>query len=250
MPFPMADPNLAAAPNFHLPKYAEARAHLVNNAIDDLQAVLILANIWCIQNEVHKQQWTTRLEREAQEAKAKRREAEEEEAQHQQALKAEQKAAIKEERKKNKAKYAPIKDIEKIKAGEYCDLFSFTNKGLEEASRSAFTADKDALVMLPSTDVLHKWLPAGAAKDPKLQVIKDENLTWEQFNEAAPRMVTLMKDNDWPDNRVEMHIAFWSALQTHRWCHDFNVNKQHALLLYQAQQYVLSPPKLTSKIQN
>ncbi|KAG2129055.1 uncharacterized protein EDB93DRAFT_1095637, partial [Suillus bovinus] len=72
--------------------------------------------------------------------------------------------------------------------------------------------------------------------DPKAQIVKDENLTWEQFNKAAPHMVTSMKDNGWPDDRVDMHIAFWSALQNHRWRHDFDVHKQHALLFYQAQQ--------------
>ncbi|KAG2740219.1 hypothetical protein P692DRAFT_20753640, partial [Suillus brevipes Sb2] len=54
--------------------------------------------------------------------------------------------------------------------------------------------------------------------------------------EAAPRMIAIIKENDWPDDRVNMHIAFWSALQNHRCCHDFDVHKQRALLLYQAQQ--------------
>lgn len=49
-------------------------------------------------------------------------------------------------------------------------------------------------------------------------------------------MIAIMKENDWPDDRVNMHIAFWSALQNHRWHHNFNVHKQRALLLYQAQQ--------------
>jgi hypothetical protein len=49
-------------------------------------------------------------------------------------------------------------------------------------------------------------------------------------------MIMLMKENDWPDDRIDMHIAFWSALQNHRWCHNFDAHKQQALLLYQAQQ--------------
>ncbi|KAG1840966.1 hypothetical protein C8R48DRAFT_751261 [Suillus tomentosus] len=215
MPLPMADPNLAIAPDFRMPKYTEARAELVNEAINNLQAATILANLWRIQNDADKRLWTVRLKGEAREAEAQRREAAEEEAQRQQALRAEQEAAVKEEHKKNKAKYTPVKDVEipsdpiilpsqyatrKMKSGEYCELFYFTNISLEEASRSAFTADKDTLIMLPSSDGLHKWIPAGAAKDHKVQVIKDENLTWEQFNESAPRMVTFMKDNNWPDD--------------------------------------------------
>ncbi|KAG2136650.1 hypothetical protein DEU56DRAFT_707376, partial [Suillus clintonianus] len=207
MPRRADDPNLAVAPNFQSPEYAEARAQITSDAVDDQQAATILANLWRIQNDADKRNWAARLEAEAQEAEAERREAAEEEAQRQLTLKAEQEAAIQEECKKNKAKYAPIKDIEvpsdpiilpcqyairKMKSGEYCELFYFTNNGLEEASRSTFTADEDALVMMPTSDGLHKWIPASAARDPKAQVIKDENLTWEQFNESAPRMITLM----------------------------------------------------------
>ncbi|KAG1809924.1 uncharacterized protein HD556DRAFT_1223149 [Suillus plorans] len=123
-----------------------------------------------------------------------------------------------------------------MKSGDYCELFYFTNTGLEEASQATFTADEDALVMLPTSDGLHKWIPAGAARDPKAHVLKDENLTWEQFNEAAPRMIMIMRENDWLDDRIDMHVAFWSALQNHRWRHDFDAHKQRALLLYQAQQ--------------
>jgi hypothetical protein len=50
-----------------------------------------------------------------------------------------------------------------MKTGEYCELFYFTNTGLEEASRSSFTADADALVMITSADGSHKWIPAGTA---------------------------------------------------------------------------------------
>ncbi|KAG1903423.1 isoprenoid synthase domain-containing protein [Suillus fuscotomentosus] len=89
--------------------------------------------------------------------------------------------------------------------------------------------------MLMVMQNLKQQLPSYT-KDPKVQVVKDENLTWEQFNESAPHMVTFMKDNDWPDDRVNMHIAFWSTLQNHRWHHDFDTHKQSTLLLYQAQQ--------------
>ncbi|KAG2746296.1 hypothetical protein P692DRAFT_20739599 [Suillus brevipes Sb2] len=233
---PAGNPNHAVPPNFHSAEYAEARAQLINEAINEQQAATILANLWRIQNDADKRQWAARLEDE----EAARREAEEEE-QRQQALRLEQEAAIQEERKKNKSKYAPIRDndvpsdpiihpsqyaVRKMKAGEYCELFYFTNSRLEEAIRSMSTNNNDTLIMMPSSDGLHKWIPARAARDPKAHVIKDENLSWEQFNEAAPRMIAIMKENDWPDDRVNMHIAFWSALQNHRWRHDFDVHKQ------------------------
>lgn len=247
MPLLAEDPNTAILPDLEADEYAEARAQLINDATDERQAAAMLANLWRIQNNADKLRWADRL----QEEELERRRLAEEEVQRQQTALAEQEAAIAEERKKNKSKYAPIRDIDvpsntvilpcqyavrKMKSGDYCELFYFTNASLEEAERTSFTAEEDALVMLPTADGLHKWIPAGAARDPKVQVTKDENLTWEQFNESAPRMVASMKQNDWPDDRINMHITFWSALQNHRWRHDFDIHKQRALLLYQAQQ--------------
>jgi len=87
---------------------------------------------------------------------------------------AEQEAAVLEERKKNKSKYAPMCNANipsnpiilpcqyavcKMKSGDYCELFYFTNNGLEEASRNTFTANEDALIILLTSDGLHKWIP-------------------------------------------------------------------------------------------
>jgi hypothetical protein len=223
MPILAEDPNAAILPDFEADEYVQARAQIINDVIDDRQAAQILANLWHIQNDADKRCWADRIQEEARAAEEACRQATEAENQRRQAQLAEQEAAISEERKKNKSKYVPIRNadvpsnlvilpcqyaIRKMKSGDYCELFYFTNNGLEEASRSTFTADEDALVMLPTVDGLHKWIPAGSARDPKAQIIKDENLTWEQFNEAAPRMIALMKENDWPDDRVDMHISF------------------------------------------
>jgi hypothetical protein len=148
----------------------------VPNIVTVLQVTV--ANLWRIQNEADKRHWDARVEAEAREIEALCREAAQEEEQRQLALKADQEAEIQEERKKNKAKYAPVKDLDfpsdpiilpcqyavrKMKSGEYCELSYFTNNGLEEASRSTFTADDDALVMMPTADGLNKWIPASAA---------------------------------------------------------------------------------------
>jgi len=92
--------------------------------------------------------------------------------------------------------------------------------------------------MLPSADGLHLWITAAAVKDPKAApVVKDEHLSWEEFNEAAPCMLAMMKLHDWPEDRVGMHVQFWNALQSHRWHHTPDFLKQRALLLYQSQQH-------------
>ncbi|KAG2029022.1 hypothetical protein BDR03DRAFT_988036 [Suillus americanus] len=190
MPILAEDPNAAILPDFEADEYVQARAQIINNVIDDRQAAQILANLWHIQNDADKRRWADRIQEEARAAEEACRQATEAENQRRQAQLVEQEAAVSEERKKNKSKYAPIRNADvpsnPMKSGDYCELFYFTNNGLKEVSRSTFTADEDALVMLPTVDGLHKWIPAGSARDPKAQIIKDENLTWEQFNEAAP----------------------------------------------------------------
>ncbi|KAG1728834.1 uncharacterized protein EDB91DRAFT_1239297 [Suillus paluster] len=222
MPLLAENPNLAIVPDFQSNEHVEAHAQLVNDTVDEQQAAELLASLWRIQNNTDKIYWNARLQEEAHTAEAEHRQAAEAEDQRQQTLLAEQEAAILEERKKNKSKYTPIRNIDilsnpiilpcqyairRMKSGEFCELFYFMNSGLEEASRMVFTANEDVLIMLPTVDGLHKWIPAGTAWDPKAQIVKDENLTWEQFNEAAPRMIALMKENDWPNDRVNIIIV-------------------------------------------
>ncbi|KAG1792713.1 hypothetical protein EV424DRAFT_1453706 [Suillus variegatus] len=244
----MDDPNEAIRPNFASEEYNDARQQLIEDGINAEQAARSLAALWTINNNADKERWALK---QRQERLARQREEDEEEERLQQ-LKDEQEAARLEERKKNKNKYAPLVRgkvpsdptilpaqyaTRKLKAGDYCELHYFTNKGLDEAKASSLIAEPDALVMLPSADGLHSWIPAAAVKDPKAApVVKDEKLTWEEFNEAAPRMISMMKVHDWPEDRILMHVQFWSALQSHRWRHSPDTLKQKALLLYQSQQ--------------
>jgi hypothetical protein len=53
--------------------------------------------------------------------------------------------------------------------------------------------------MLPSMDGIHSWVPADIVKDPKaVPVTSNENLTWEEFNEAAAHIINYMRIHDWP----------------------------------------------------
>jgi hypothetical protein len=244
---PGEDPNQAIIPDFTSLEHQDARNQLVDNGLTEDQAARSLAALWTIGNNAAKGRWAERLERE----QAERRRAEEEEELRQQTLKEEKEAARLEDRKKNKNKYAPICHAEvpsdpvilpsqyatrMLKKGEFCELYYFTNKGLDDAFKSSLTAEPEALVMMPLDNGFHSWVPAAAVKDPKAVITQDENLSWEQFNEAAPRMITAMKLHDWPEDRVHMFIQFWSALQTHYWRHAPDPLQQRALLLYQAQQ--------------
>ncbi|KAG1720826.1 uncharacterized protein EDB91DRAFT_1256809 [Suillus paluster] len=230
------DPNNAIRPDYTLPEFQGERQQLIDEAL------------WNFNNNTEKVRWTARQ----QHLEEARQRAEEDEAQRQQDLKDEEEAVRLEDKKKNKSKYMPIKRgkvpsdptilpaqyvTRRLKAGDYCKLHYFTNRGLDEAKISALIAEPNALVMLPASDGVHSWVPAAAVKDPKMAPItKDENLTWEEFNEAAPCIVSFMKLHNWPNNRVNMHIQFWTALQAHRWHHAPDALKQKALLLYQSQQ--------------
>lgn len=242
------NPNEAIRPDYALAEYQQERQQLINEGLSEQQAVRSLTALWNVNNNAEKQRWADRQDR----LHEARQQAEEDELQRQQDRRDEEEAARLEERKKNKNKYAPIKRgkvpsdptilpaqhaTRKLKAGDYCELHYFTNKGLDDARVSTSIAEPEALVMLPAADGIHSWVPAAAVKDLKAApVVKDENLTWEEFNEAAPRMILSMKMHDWPDDRVDMHVQFWTALQSHRWCHTPDPLKQRALLLYQSQQ--------------
>ena len=246
------NPNDAILPDFSTQNHEAARARLIDNGVaDDIQAAGVLATLWTLSNNAAKETWAEQIQEANRTAALAQEQAAEEERQRQRTLQEEQEAALKEEHKKNKSKFVPVSDakvpshpviipshyaVRKLKAGDYVELHYFTNKGLKDAKASLVSTEPDGLVMMPAADGQHTWVHAGAIRDPKSVVTKDENLSWEEFNEAAPRMITAMKQHEWPEDRVLMHVQFWTALQNHRWRHSFDEMQQRALLLYQSQQ--------------
>ncbi|KAH7919126.1 hypothetical protein BV22DRAFT_1099823, partial [Leucogyrophana mollusca] len=201
--------------------------------MDDAAATAALRNLWVISNNQDKARWAQQLRDEARAAEAEQLHLAEEEHRRQQALADEEEEEEREERKKNKGMYVPLRNMAK---GEYCEMWYFTNTGVREAASAILDSEPEALTLLPSVNGGQTWVPAGAIRDPKSQVKKDEHLTWEEFLEAAPRMIDSMKDNRWKKERVDMFIGFWSAIQNHRWRHSFDPLQQRALLVYQSQQ--------------
>ncbi|KAI6003021.1 hypothetical protein EDD15DRAFT_2541262, partial [Pisolithus albus] len=200
------DPSLAVRPDFSSEEFADARLQLTNDTVNEDQAARILGTLWDIQNTKDVQRWNARKEEEAQIARDLADQVAAELAQKQRRLRDEEDAALAEERKKNKAKYAPVPDVEvphgpvnipapyatrKLKKGEYCELYFFTNAGLAEADSHSASVDDEALTLLKSDNGQHVWIPASNTRD-KSAVIKDEDLTWEQFGEATVRMLSAM----------------------------------------------------------
>lgn len=250
---PLLDnPNDAILPDFRTADHATARARLITNGIgDDVQAAELLATLWTLNNNTARELWAEQLEEAAREAEEARQLAIEEEQDHQQAIADEQEAARKEEQKRTKSKFVFVGNskvpsipvvilshytVRKLKAGEYCELYYFTNKGLKDAKKSLLSIKSPGLTLTTNTDGQQTWINADEMRDPKAVITKDENLSWEHFNEAALCMITAMKQHEWQEDRINMHIQFWTALQNHCWRHAFNTLKQRGLLLYQSQQ--------------
>ncbi|KAG1836686.1 hypothetical protein DFJ58DRAFT_669453, partial [Suillus subalutaceus] len=96
----------------------------------------------------------------------------------------------------------------KLKAGKFCKLHYFTNKRLSNAKVTVLVGEPDAIIMLPKANGPHTWVPATMVNDPSASaIIKDENPTWEEFNEAGSCMITMIKVQDSHDC-INMHIQF------------------------------------------
>ncbi|KAI6095450.1 hypothetical protein F5141DRAFT_967471, partial [Pisolithus sp. B1] len=180
----MEDPNLAIRPDFSSEDFLDAHQQLTNDVVNNDQAARILGTLWDIQNT---------------------KDAAEELAEWQ-CCQQDKEAVHAEECKKNKTKYGPILDIKvpsgpvniptpyttcKLKKGEYCEIYFFTNAGLVEAESFNTSIDNEALMLLKSDNRQHVWVPASNTRD-KSAVIKDEDLTWEQFGEASVHLLSAM----------------------------------------------------------
>ncbi|KAF8555491.1 hypothetical protein OG21DRAFT_1483843, partial [Imleria badia] len=137
-------------------------------------------------------------------------------------------AACLEECKKNKAKYNPVCDVP-VPSGPIIIPCASAQVKMKKVEKSA-TSQED----LDSSD-----LPISKPRDKKddaYKLIADEDLSWEDFLEATPRIVVSMRDNDWADDRIQMFVDFWTAIHRHPWRHASDRFSQQALRAYQAQQ--------------
>jgi hypothetical protein len=250
MPRILSDPSLLECPDFASPTYAASRAPLVNDNTSEEQAILFLKAVWTAGNEADRARWQLQDEEDEvlrTEQLRVRAEAETLKAQ----LDIEEAEALKkEEMKKNKSKYIPIPDRDvpsvarviasnyatrKMEKGLYVELWYYTNAGLEEAVRSSNTVDDEAMTMLRLPNGSTSWVPAASARTAA-SVTEDKNILWEDFCQAAPRMIVAMEETDWPHDRVAMLAKFWGNLQIHEYRSSRDPLDQKTLIVYQAEQ--------------
>ena len=250
MPRILFDPGLLECPDFASPTYAAVRVPLINPNVTEEQAVQLLKDVWTAGNEADKTRWQVqvdedktlhdeqlRLQSEAEDLRA-RTQIEEAES------------LRKEEMKKNKSKYLPIPDrdvpttapviasnyaVRKMEKGLYVELWYYTNAGLDEAFRNSNTVDDEAMVMLRLPNGTTSWVPAASARSTSA-VVDDKNILWEDFCQAAPRMIVAMEEADWPQERVAMLAKFWGSLQIHELRSSRDPLDQKTLIVYQAEQ--------------
>ena len=150
--------------------------------------------------------------------------------------------------KKNKTKYTPIPKrgvpsrpliilaisaVQKMDKGEYVLIWYYTKVGLEN-TKSFVAIDNDALTLVTNSDGTTTAIPATSSRDAK-GMVEDHDLTMEQFQVGAMRMLTAMKQANWPTDRIQMMEAFWTNIMDHPY--RTSLDKQElALLLYQSEQ--------------
>jgi hypothetical protein len=250
MPKILSDPGLLECPDFASLTYATARAPLVNADTTEEQAILFLKNIWSAGNEADKANWALQCQGdEATQADLLRAQREAEDLRVQAEFQ-EAETFRKEELKKNKSKYISIPDrdvptiahviaanyaIMKMEKGLYVELWYYTNAGLDEALRNSNTTDDEAMVMLRLPNGSTSWVPAASTRTAS-GVTEDQNILWEDFCQAAPRMIVAMEEAEWPQERVSMMAKFWGNLQIHEFRSSRDPLDQKTLIVYQAEQ--------------
>jgi hypothetical protein len=243
----MDDPNVAVAPDYTTDDLDEECQPFIDLGLTVQQAAEALKSLSTVHNNRDKALWQQKQQGDAatqeaalERAKQLKAQQEEEEAQ-----------LLKDERKKNKAKFVPIPDrpvssrplilpslvaIRKIKNHQFCELWYFTNTGLDKAEKSTvFTADDNSLSIVPGTDGSHSFIPSAFAHD-KSNIVQDENLTFKQFGQVTLCLMNAMVNNGWHQDHVDMHVRFWSNIENHEWHYSRLDSQQCALMLYQGNQ--------------
>jgi hypothetical protein len=122
-----------------------------------------------------------------------------------------------------------------MEKGLYVELWYYTNAGLDDAVRNSSTVDDEAMVMLRLPDGSTSWVPAASTKTAS-SATDDKNILWEDFCQAAPRMIVAMEEAGWPQERVTMLAKFWGNLQVHELRSSRDPLDQKTLIVYQVEQ--------------
>ena len=91
--------------------------------------------------------------------------------------------------------------------GDYVPLWYFTNARLDDASKAFNILEEDTLSFIKRGDGSTSLVPALLSKEYR-NVVKDSNLSWDEFCIAAPHMILAMSWLEWPPDRIAMMVEF------------------------------------------
>ncbi|KAI6010288.1 hypothetical protein EDC04DRAFT_2610288 [Pisolithus marmoratus] len=252
---PGQNPHEAIQPDFAAAEHALQRQLLTGTSLMDDQAVALLSKLWTVANDRDKDNWDA-----CQAELAHVRQEVDQAAEEENVCKAQEEEELhimicSEECKKYKSKYTPVTDalipiglvhipsqvaLTQMKKGEYVELWYFSNKGIRaaEASTTKSSRHNDSFVFVHDKDADAATLvPASSVTGScSSGLIEDVDLSWEEFMQASPCMIESMEQSDWPQDRINMFIEFWSSLENHPWRHSDDAFSQKALLVYQGVQ--------------
>ncbi|KIJ54196.1 hypothetical protein M422DRAFT_221727 [Sphaerobolus stellatus SS14] len=243
------DPASLACPDFTSDEYAGARAGLMEGSTTEAQAADLLRKVWVVNQKRDVARWDKRIADEAADEAATLMRRTENLARVAQQEVVDREEAWREDKKKNPSKYVPIPNRppptlrpeiiapyaqRRIDKGLYCEMYYFTAEGLDAVKKVGSYVDES---MVPVTDGAGgmNWIPAIAKRDPG-SFKEDQDLTWDQFSGAVPRMLLALQRVKGPAERVEALAGFWGKLLSHPLRISIDPLATKTLLLYQAQQ--------------
>ena len=122
-----------------------------------------------------------------------------------------------------------------MEKGNYVPLWYFTNAGLDDGTKAFNILEDEALSFIKRSDGSTSLVPALSSKESR-NIIKDSELSWDEFCIATPPMILVMSQAEWLPNHITMMMEFWSNLNTHPYRSSRDQLDRDTLLLYQAEQ--------------
>jgi hypothetical protein len=246
------DPNLQQCPDFTSDAFQVSHAPLLNPAVDNAQAAVILQTIWLATNSALKIQWQEQADVDRLEAVEQQCLLDHRAEQRCIEQKLQDAVIAEEDRKKNRIHLIAILDrprpkwaaeevlvadfaLRKLDKAQFVKLYYWTNKGLANARTSFRTRDDDSMVPTAGVDGAATWVSASIAR-PATGVIPDHLLAPLDFSRAIPHFIATLEQRGWSNTRVLMLANFFGALMLHKYWTSDNVLEMQALLTYQEEQ--------------
>ncbi|KAI0688273.1 hypothetical protein C8T65DRAFT_556637, partial [Cerioporus squamosus] len=98
----------------------------------------------------------------------------------------------------------------KLKAGQYVQLWYFTPEGIQEATSTLYSGREDAITLEREDSALVLSTHSGSKK-----AVDDEHLTWNQVSLARSTFLTWANTYRWPEDHTDMLARFWFNLDIH-----------------------------------